>query len=159
MCPAVCCVLRVWLYYTCPARPLVVLNGSSALSPPACPLRCRGGLNRRGRSLKGFTGGHAPATKKPQTPPPAVASLFEPCSWLGRCRTLACRKLRGSASDRSFGLRPRRTRLFLSRLRLTPPLNIHWVGWGGAQAFTREKIMPPVLSLVRFTHSLQSREE
>ena len=24
----------------------------------------------------------------------------------------------------------------------TPPLNIYWVGWGGAQAFTRERITP-----------------
>ncbi|MBQ3570492.1 MAG: hypothetical protein IJA20_07460 [Methanocorpusculum sp.] len=42
----------------------------------------------------------------------AVASLFEPCSRL--------ESLRAS--------------------RHPPPLNMYWVGWGGAQAFPRERI-------------------
>ena len=32
---------------------------------------------------------------------------------------------------------------------LSPPLNMYWVGWGGAQAFTRERITPSVLSNCR----------
>ena len=51
----------------------------------------------------------------------AVASLFEPCSRL--------ESLRAS--------------------RHPPPLNMYWVGWGGAQAFPRERITPSVLSNCR----------
>ena len=85
---------------------------------PPLAARCRGGSRRRRRSgrvwdLACIRFGY----KKPQS-----LSAY-------------CRKLRGSASDRSFTFGSARPSFLLS-----PPLNMYWVGWGGAQAFPRERI-------------------
>ena len=113
---------------------------------PRLAARCRGGSRRRGRSGRVWDLACIRfGCKKPQSllhplsriaefcfrpllrlrlgAPVffAVASLFEPCSRL--------ESLRAS--------------------RHPPPLNMYWVGWGGAQAFPRERITPSVLSNCR----------
>ena len=118
----------------CPRR---LLNVSLVLFDcSACPLRCRGGLNGGGgQEGFGIWRASASAAKNRIPPPSAVADCgvllpTAPSPSARRVRLFCCRKsLRAS--------------------RLTPPLNMYWVGWGGAQAFPRERITPSVLSNCR----------
>ena len=89
----------------------------------ACPLRCRGGLNGGGgQEGFGIWRASASAAKNRIPPPSAVAD----------CGVL----LPSAPSSSVFDLRTSAHPSFL----LSPPLNMYWVGWGGAQAFPRERI-------------------
>jgi len=84
----------------------------------ACPLRCRGGLNGGGgQEGFGIWRASASAAKNRIPPPSAVAD----------CGVL----LPSAPSSSVFDLRTSAHPSFL----LSPPLNMYWVGWGGAQAF------------------------
>ena len=94
---------------------------------PRLAARCRGGSRRRRRSGRVWDLACIRfGCKKPHT------------------SSIRCRGLRSSASDRSFAFGSARPSFLLS-----PPLNMYWVGWGGAQAFPRERITPSVLSNCR----------
>ena len=117
----------------CPRR---LLNVSLVLfSCSACPLRCRGGLNGGGgQEGFGIWRASASAAKNRIPPPSAVAD---------------CGVLLPTAPSPSA----RRVRLFCCRKSLRasrhpPPLNMYWVGWGGAQAFhPKEDNAPGLVSL------------
>ena len=119
----------LWFSSTAPpSRSHVSSSRAHRLSRLTAPraARCRGGSRRRGRSgrvwdLACIRFGY----KKPQ-----YLSAY-------------CRKLRGSASDRSVAFGSARPSFLLS-----PPLNMYWVGWGGAQAFyPKEDNAPGLVSL------------
>ena len=94
---------------------------------PRLSARCRGAPRRRGRSGRVWDLARIRfGCKKPHP------------------SSIRCRGLRSSASDRSFAFGSARPSFLLS-----PPLNMYWVGWGGAQAFPRERITPSVLSNCR----------
>ena len=80
---------------------------------PRLAARCRGGSRRRGRSGRVWD----------------LACIRFGCK-KPHPSSIRCRGLRSSASDRSFAFGSARPSFLLS-----PPLNMYWVGWGGAQAF------------------------
>ena len=133
-----CCVLflfgvfdnmppNIWSYSTAPpSRSHVSSSRAHRLSRLTAPraARCRGGSRRRGRSGRVWD----------------LACIRFGCK-KPHPSSIRCRGLRSSASDRSFAFGSARPSFLLS-----PPLNMYWVGWGGAQAFPRERITPSVLS-------------
>ena len=93
---------------------------------PRLSARCRGGSRRRRRSGRVWD----------------LACIRFGCK-KPHPSSIRCRGLRSSASDRSFAFGSARPSFLLS-----PPLNMYWVGWGGAQAFhPKEDNAPGLVSL------------